>query len=313
MSKPVATVLTSPKARRRRHEYRVLGGSFVGTVFVHIVLVIVGLVMLLPFVHELAKSLSFPLRVQVGDVVFWPKDFTFRNYTYFIDPAYKNLWRSFINTAYLTVVGTVWSVFFTAIVAFPLSRPRSEFRLGPAMMGLVVFSIIFFPPLIPYFLVVKSYGLMDTLWAIILAHTIGPFNLILVFSYYRGLPEDLFDSCRIDGGTDLRLVWQIAIPLSKPVLATIAVYTAVLLWNIFLHALLFIRDPTIMPLQPIVRSILSRSTDSLARQSLTFNPFESAESTKSAIILLSTLPIIAVYPFLQRYFVKGALLGALKS
>jgi ABC-type glycerol-3-phosphate transport system permease component len=299
--------------RRRRSQYQKLGGTLTGTIIVHVILVVVGLLMLLPFVHELAKSFSFPTRVMAGQVVFWPKDFTFGNYGYFIDPAYKNLWRSFLNTAYLTVVGTVWSVFFTALVAFPLSRPRSEFRLGPAMMGLVVFSIIFFPPLIPYFLVVKSYGLMDTLWAIILAHTIGPFNLILVITYYRGLPEDLFDSCRIDGGTDLRLAWQIAIPLSKPVLATISVYTAVLLWNIFLHALLFIRDPKIMPLQPIVRSILNRSTDSLANQSLTFNPFESAESTKSAVILLSTFPIIAVYPFLQRYFVKGALLGALKS
>lgn len=313
MSEPVATALSSPKKRRGRHEYQVLGGSLAGTIVVHIILAIVGLLMILPFIHEIAKSLSFPTKVMAGQVVFWPKDFTFGNYGYFIDPAYKNLWRSFVNTAYLTVVGTVWSVFFTALVAFPLSRPRSEFRLGPAMMGLVVFSIIFFPPLIPYFLVVRAYGLMDTLWAIILAHTIGPFNLILVITYYRGLPEDLFDSCRMDGGTDLRLALQIAIPLSKPVLATISVYTAVLLWNIFLHALLFIRDPRIMPLQPIVRSILNRSTDSLANQSLTFNPFESAQSTKSAVILMSTLPIIAVYPFLQRYFVKGALLGALKS
>jgi ABC-type glycerol-3-phosphate transport system permease component len=269
--------------------------------------------MLLPFVHELAKSLSHPDAVATGRVTLVPRDLTLGNYRYFIDPRYAALWRSFAVTAYLTVAGTAWSVAFTAAMAFPLSRPRAEFRLGPALMLLVVFTIIFFPPIIPYFLAVKSYGLMDSLWAIILAHTIGPFNLILVINYYRALPEELFDSCRIDGGSDLRLAVQIAMPLSKPVLATVAVYTAVVLWNIFLHALLFIRDPAIMPLQPIVRSILMESTDSKIRMVLERDPFDAAESTKSAIVLLSIVPIVAVYPLLQKYFVKGALVGALKS
>lgn len=290
-----------------------LGASPAASVFIYILLAIVGALMLLPFIHELAKSLSFPTRVQNAEVTFWPKDFTFGNYLYFIDAQYKGLWRAFLISAYVTVVGTTWSVFFTAMMAFPLSRPKHEFRIGPGVMIIVVFSIVFFPPMIPYFLAVKSYGLMDSLWAIILAHTVGPFNLILVINFYRGLPEDLFDSCRMDGGNDLRLAWQIALPLSKPVLATIGVYTAVLLWNIFLHALLFIRNPKIMPLQPIVRSILLQSIDSKQLNTMTFDPFDTSLSTKSAIVLLSTLPIIIVYPFLQKYFVKGALLGALKS
>ena len=312
MKDPV--VRSIPKKRLFRHNnYKKLGGTPFWTAVIYTALTLTGLIMLLPFIHEIAKSLSFPTEVTRGAVVFLPKKITLGNYAYFMDSAYKNLWRSFLNTIFLTVVGTLWSVFFTAIMAYPLSRPKREFKLGPVLMGFVIFGIIFFPPLIPYFLVVRSYGLMDSLWAIILCHTIQPFNLILVMNFYRGLPEDLFDSCRIDGGSDYRLVWQVALPLSKPVLATISVYTSVLLWNIFLHALLFIRSPGIMPLQPIVRSILMRSTDSKINQSLTFNPYESAQSTKSAIIMISTVPIIIVYPFLQRYFVKGALLGALKS
>jgi len=299
-------MLTLPQGRR-------IGVSPTANVLIYAALAFVGISMLLPFIHILAKSLSFPTRVQNAEVTFWPKDFTFGNYTYFFDERYKSLWRAFLISTYVTVVGTTWSVFFTALMAFPLSRPRHEFRIGPGVMIIVIFSIVFFPPMIPYFLAVKSYGLMDSLWAIILAHTIGPFNLILVINYYRGLPEDLFDSCRMDGGNDLRLVWQIAMPLSKPVLATIGVYTAVLLWNIFLHALLFIRNPKIMPLQPIVRSILLQSMDAKILNTMKFDPFDTSESTKSAVVLLSTIPIVIVYPFLQRYFVKGALLGALKS
>jgi putative aldouronate transport system permease protein len=292
---------------------RMLGATPLGTVVIYLVLTLAALAVVLPFVHETAKSLSQPAAVDRNEVVFWPKGLTIGNYAYFMHERYLGLWRSFLVTAYLTVVGTAWSVLWTAFMAFPMSRPRSEFRAGPALLGVVVFSIVFFPPIIPYFLAVKSYGLLDHLWAIILAHTIGPFNLILVMNYYRGLPEELFDSCRMDGGSDLRLAWQIAAPLSKPVLATIAVYTAVALWNVYLHALLFIRNPKIMPLQPIVRSILMQSTDSRIGQSLVFDPFQDAASAKSAVLLMSTLPIALVYPFLQRYFVKGALLGALKS
>ncbi len=312
MKEPMVTY-NSKKKPLKKNKYQKLGGSPYWTAGIYFILTLTGLLMLLPFIHEIAKSFSYPTEVTRGAVVFVPKKPTFGNYLYFMDPAYKNLWRSFLNTIFLTVVGTLWSVFFTAVMAYPLSRPKREFKLGPVLMGLVIFSIIFFPPLIPYFLVVRSYGLMDSLWAIIFCHTIQPFNLILVMNYYKGLPEDLFDSCRIDGGSDYRLVWQVALPLSKPVLATISVYTSVLLWNIFLHALLFIRSPEIMPLQPIVRSILMRSMDSKINQSFTFNPYESAASTKSAIIMISTVPIIIVYPFLQRYFVKGALIGALKA
>jgi putative aldouronate transport system permease protein len=270
--------------------------------------------MLLPFVHELAKSLSYPSRVNDGSVTFVPQQPTWGNYLHFTDPTYVFLWRSFLNTTFLTVVGTLWSVFFTALMAYPMSRPRTEFRIGPGLMILVVFTIIFFPPVIPYFLAVRAYGLMDSLWAIIFAHTVMPFHLILVVSYYRGIPEAMFDSCRIDGANDLRIVWQVAMPLSKPVLATIAVYTAVILWNILFHALLFIRNPKLMPLQPMVRAILQESTQFIGDARMQrIDPFYRSESSYSALVLMTTIPIIVVYPFLQKYFIKGALLGALKS
>lgn len=280
--------------------------------FIIVFLLIVALTVILPFMHEISKSLSYPTNVDAGQVTLLPVNFTWGNYIYLFQSKIQILWRSFFNTVYITVIGTIWSVFFTAILAFPLSRPKSEFRIRGVIMKIVIFTLIFSPPIIPFFLAVRSYGMMDKLSSLFIIYTISSFNLILVMTYFRGLPEELFDSCRIDGGSDWRIVFQIAIPLSKPVLATIAVYQSVGIWNIFFAALLFIRTPKLMPLQPLVRSILAESLDTQPTQILV-DAFRFSMSTKSALVLLTTLPIVVVYPFLQRYFVKGALIGAIKS
>ena len=288
-----------------------MGASVGGQTAIVIVLAVVGLVMLLPFVHEIAKSLSDPLVVKQGLVSLWPRNLTLGNYSYYLDPQFDGLWRSFLNSIYITAVGTVWSVFFTASMAYAMSKSQEVFRVGKFLSFLVVFGIVFFPPMIPYFLTVRSYGLMNTRWVIILAHTIGPFNLLIVRTYFRGLPQELFDAAEIDGASQFRQAFQIAFNLSKPALATISIYTAVLLWNIYLHSLLFIRDPDLTPLQPVVRSLLARSEDT-GEITMEFNPFRNAQSAKSALVIVSIIPIAIVYPFLQRHFTKGALLGSVK-
>ena len=295
------------------NEYIRHGGTRAGNVAITITLVVIALIMVLPFAHELAKSFSFPVRVNAGEVSFFPVQPTLGNYQLYFHRSFAFLWRSFGNTIYLTVVGTLWSVFFTSIVAFPLSRPRSEFVIGPMMLTLVVFSIIFSPPIIPYFLAIRAYGLMNSLWAIILAHTVMPFHLILVMNHYRSIPEEIFDSCRMDGANELRVVLQIVLPLSKPVIATIMVFTAVIMWNMLFHALIFIRDRDLLPLQPIIRSIMQETLSVGDQQITTRNPFFRTASSYSALVMLTTIPIVIVYPLLQRYFIKGALLGAVKA
>jgi ABC-type glycerol-3-phosphate transport system permease component len=299
----------------RRFEYKKTGVSTPGIIIVYLFLLLVCLTMLFPFIHELAKSFSYPTEVDAGRVSVWPREFTFGNYHFFFryDLLREPLIRSFFNSIYITVVGTVWSVFFTAMMAFPLSRPRKEFRIGPIIMGVVIFSFVFRAPLVPYFLAIRAYGLMDSHWAIIIPHTIIPFHLILMLTFYRGLPEELFDSCRIDGGGDFRLFWQIALPLSKAALATIGIFTAVMLWNIFLHAVLFIRTAELNPLQVYVRGVMIAEVTVLAQDFAQHDPFAISQSIKSSLILMTTVPIIVVYPFLQKYFIKGALLGALKA
>lgn len=303
---------TAVRFGRGLRQARKMGASIGGQIAIVVVLGIVGLVMLLPFVNEIAKSLSDPEIVKRGLVGLWPRGITLGNYRYYLNPEFDGLWRAFANSVYITAVGTVWSVFFTACMAYPMSKPRHIFRAGPALSLLIVFAIVFFPPMIPYFLAVRSYGLMNTRWVIILAHTIGPFYLIIVRTFFRSLPQELFDAAQIDGAGDLRQAFQIAFPLAKPALATIGIYTAVLLWNIYLHALLFIRDPSLMPLQPVVRSLVATAQDT-GVVSLEYNPFRNSESAKSALVIISTAPIVLVYPLLQRYFTKGALLGSIKS
>lgn len=294
---------------KRRHQFGATRGE---TIFVYSVMALVMAAMLLPFVHEIAKSFSHPTAVEAGRVILAPVGFTFGNYRYYGKAEYAPLLRAFVNNVLITAIGTSWSVLFTALTAFPVSRPKRDFLLGPFIMSVVVASIVFAPPMIPYFLAIRTYGLMDSWGALILTHTVLSFNMILTVSYFRGLPEELFEACRIDGGGDWRQTFAIALPLSKPILATIGVYTAVLFWNMYLHPLLFIRSQGLQPLQPFVRSILADSAET-AGAVLKFDVFSNAQSTKSALILLTTAPIVAVYPFLQKHFVKGSLSGALKA
>jgi len=297
-----------------KHSASRLGATPAGRIVVFAGLLAVTLLTLLPVVHEIAKSFSMPGAVNAGKVFLWPVEPTLGNYAHYFQAEYASLLRAFLNNVLITVSGTLWSVFFTTLTAYPLSRSLREFRFGAFLMGLFVFCIVFTPPLIPYFLAIRSYGLLDTWWALILTHTVLPFNLILVVSYMRGLPEELFEACRMDGGNDWWMAFRVAFPLATPILATIGVYTAVLFWNFYLHPILFLQSPDLMPLQPVIRSYLSEEVGVIrvgvdGVQDL----FAHTPSSASALVLLSILPVVLVYPFLQKHFLKGSLEGAIKS
>lgn len=291
-----------------------LGATKTGIFFVTAAMGTITLLVLLPFMHEIAKSFSMPTAVDAGKVFLWPVEPTLGNYLHFFKPEYKALLQGFLNNVLITTLGTLWSVSFTALTAFPISRPKREFIPGPALMGLFLFCIVFAPPMIPYFLTIRAYGLMDSWWALFLPHTVMAFNLILTVSYLRGLPEEMFEACRMDGGNDGHLAFRIAFPLAQPILATIAVYTAVMFWNIYLHPILFIRNPDLTPLQPVLRSFLAESVGVQRFESdAARDIFANTQSAASALVLLSIIPVALVYPLLQKYFLKGSLEGAIKS
>lgn len=265
---------------------------------------------LYPFVYMAVVSLSSSEYVIRNEVFLWPKGFTLDTYRYVLED--ERIWTGYRNTIIYTVVGTGLSLTCTAMGAYALSKRGLVF--GKGIMMLIVFTMLFSGGMIPTFLVVRSLGLMNTMWAMIIPSLISTWNLIIMRTFFQGLPPELEESGKMDGLNDLGVFLRIVLPLSKSILATIGLFYAVGIWNNFFNALLYLRQEGLFPLQVVVRNMV------LAGQYLDGNIVAGGdsehmmeESLKFATILVSTLPIIMVYPFIQKYFVKGVLIGSLKA
>jgi putative aldouronate transport system permease protein len=284
-------------------------GEICFNIFNYTLLSVIAATMILPLLQLLAVSFSSPIAAESKQVFLFPMDFTLGTWKHILQN--EVLWRSFGVTIYITVVGTFLSMLFTVLTAFPLSR--REFLLKKPIMLAIVITMIFNAPMIPYFLTVRELGLMDTLWALIIPGLISTFNMIIVRTFFMGIPSDLDDAAKIDGCNDFRLLFQIYLPLSKPVLATIGLFYAVGFWNTFQPAVLFLRDQTLWPLQMRLRGYFI-SPEALAEVNLVMGDYDFNTITlKAATIIFATVPIVLVYPYLQKYFVKGAVLGSLKE
>jgi ABC-type glycerol-3-phosphate transport system permease component len=265
--------------------------------------------MLMPLVQLLAVSFSSPMAADSKQVFLLPVEFTTATWKHVLKNA--ELWKSFGITVYITVAGTVLSMLFSVMTAYPLAH--REFLLKkPIMLGIII-TMIFNAPMIPFFLTVRELGMMNSLWALILPGLIGTFNMIIIRTFFMGLPKELDDSARIDGCSDAGILFRIYLPLSKPVLATVSLFYAVGYWNTFSRAVLFIRDPEKWPLQMKLRAYLT-SPEELAAVNMFLGDYDFNTTTlKAATILFATIPIVLVYPYLQKYFVKGSMLGSLKE
>lgn len=269
-------------------------------------LVILSLSMILPFVRVISISFSTRTFVEADKIILLPKGFTLDSYKYVLSEP--RIWKSLFVTIFVTVVGTILSLLITSLMAYALSR--KEFRPAKGIMIFVILTMVFQAPIIPFFLTVKALGMLNTVWALILPLVVNGFNLIIVRTFFQETPEALIDSGRIDGCGDLRILFNIVLPMSKPVLATIALFYAVSYWNIFYNALLFIYDKNLQPLQIIVRSYIENSVET---PGIYLDVNYNNTTLQMATILVATMPIIIVYPFLQKYFIKGVSLGAIKE
>ncbi|MFS0611996.1 carbohydrate ABC transporter permease [Lederbergia ruris] len=272
-----------------------------------IILLGVALVTTYPFLHMIAVSLSGDVHVLRGDVNLIPKSLTLKNYLHVLsDPR---IGTGYLNTLIYVTLGTVISLIITAMGAYALSKKRLIFRKG--FMLMIVFTILFSGGMIPTFLVVKNLGLMDTVWAMVLPAAISTWNLIIMRTFFSStIPNELEESAKIDGLNDIGIFIRIVLPLSKPVLATIGLFYAVGIWNNFMLPLLYLRDNALYPLQIILRNMVL--VEEMASVSGT-DAVVIQESIQYATILVSTLPILLLYPFLQKYFVKGVMIGSLKD
>ncbi|MEJ8302765.1 carbohydrate ABC transporter permease [Saccharibacillus sacchari] len=286
-------------------------GGRVFDVFNVVLLGILGIVTVLPFLYIVGNSFATEAEITGRSFFLIPKEFSFSAYEYIFSSS--TIFRSIGVSIFVTVAGTLINLFFTMTMAYPLSR--SDFWGRSTLMNIVIFSMLFSGGMIPTYLVVRSLGLIDSYWALMLPGAISAFNLIVVKNFFQQMPAGLEEAARIDGCTDLGVLWRIVLPLSKPVIATFALFYAVGHWNNFFSALLYINDSDKWPLQIMLRQIvlLSQGTvGDMANMDPNFvQPPE--QSIKMAVIVVGTIPILLVYPFLQKHFAKGVMLGSIKG
>lgn len=273
-----------------------------------IVLALVSLLCLLPFLNLLAKSLSEESYVVAGQVSLWPKAFNWQAYQLVLESS--RFLQAFRINVFVTVIGTLLNVVLTVSAAYALSRKYLAGRRF--IMFLFVFTMLFSGGIIPTYLVMKELGLINHLGSLILPAMVTPFNMILVKNYFESLPDSLEESAKMDGASNLRVLASIMVPLALPSIATITVFYAVGYWNEYFSALIYINKTELQPLQIFLReTILNMEVAHFANPELIAEVAK--ESVRGATIIVSTLPILIVYPFMQKYFVKGTIVGSVKE
>ncbi|MFK0526089.1 carbohydrate ABC transporter permease [Paenibacillus illinoisensis] len=280
-------------------------------IFNYVMLGILGILTVLPFLYIIGNSFATEAEITERSFFLIPKVFSFSAYEYIFSSS--TIFRSIGVSVFVTVAGTLVNLFFTLTMAYPLSR--SDFWGRNIMMNMVIFSMLFGGGMIPTYLVIRGLGLLDSYWALMLPGAISAFNLIVVKNFFQQMPPGLEEAARIDGCSDLGVLWRIVLPLSKPVIATFALFYAVGHWNNFFSALLYISDSDKWPLQVMLRQIVllsQASVGDMANMDPNFvQPPE--QSIKMAVIVVGTIPILLVYPFLQKHFAKGVMLGSIKG
>ena len=278
------------------------------------------LLVVYPLIYVVSSSFSDALEVVAGRVWLLPVKPSLEGYKAVFE--YNELWLGYGNTIFYTVFGTIYNVVMTMLIAYPLSRRDCKGR--GLLMFLFTFTLFFQGGLIPTYLLIRSIGLIDTRAALIIPFAIGVWNVIITRTYLQSnIPGELYEAARVDGATNTRMLWSVVLPLSGPIIAVITLFYAVNHWNQFFNALVYIRRQELRPLQIILREILVLNSPGVIDQLMASASPEQVEALQArmylqgliqfALIVVATAPILAVYPFVQKYFVRGVMIGALKG
>ncbi|GIO56882.1 sugar ABC transporter permease [Paenibacillus sp. SSG-1] len=288
-------------------------GDRVLSFIIHTLLVLALIAVLYPLLFVLAASISDPSKVLGGEVWLWPKGITFRGY----EKVFQNndILQGYGNTILYTVIGTAINIVMTILAAYPLSRKDLAGR--GYFTAFFVFTMFFSGGLIPTYLLVKNLGMVNTMWALIIPNALAIWNVIIMRTFFQqNIPIEVQESAQIDGCSNLQILVRIVLPLSMPILAVMTLFYSVAHWNSFFSALIYLTDRSKYPLQLVLREILIQSNlkdmvetneESLAKSVM------EGESIKYAVVIIANLPVLLLYPFLQRYFVKGLVIGAVKG
>ncbi len=276
-----------------------------------IVVLLIAFLCLMPFLNIVAISMSAKNAVLSGEVYFWPKDLDFSAYSVVFTNA--KMWRSLVFTIVLTVVSVGVSMVMTILCAYPLARTDLKFR--QPLMLFFMFTMYFTGGMIPAYLNISNLGLMGSFWSLVLPISISTYNMILMKTFFGSLPKALEESAYIDGANDAVILMRIILPLSKAMIATLALFYAVSRWNGFSDALLYINDEAKYPLQLRLRQIITAysAADEMINDTPEAKAVLVADTIKSACLVFSMVPILLVYPWLQKYFVKGVMIGSVKG
>lgn len=269
-----------------------------------VLMVMLAAAMLYPMIFVLSASISDNAKVVSGQVLLWPKSLSLAAYERLVFNS--DLWISYWNTIRYTTVHTALTLMATAAMAYPLAKKWLPGRRYVLLMA--AFTMLFSGGMIPTFLVVQRLGLLDTIWAIVLPSLISTWHLFIMRTFFEALPEELEDAATIDGCGTLQVLIRIVLPLSLPVLVTIGLYTAVNQWNAFFDALIYLNDRSMYPLQLMLRNILIAGSNIQGEGDTSY-----METMKYAMIIIATLPILCVYPFVQKYFIQGSMIGGIKG
>lgn len=271
-----------------------------------VLIALIGIVMLYPLVYVIAMSFGTAESIQSGQL--FPTQFSFDAYRSVLAGGVVS--RALINSAIITLVGTFLSVLMTSMLAYGLTRTR-DVPGAKLVLVMVLLTMLFGAGIIPMYLLVKGLGLLNSIWAIVLPGMIGAFNMIVMRNFFMNLPRELFEAARVDGAGHFRIFFQIVLPLSRAVIAVVALFYAVGYWNVFFNAMIYLNDTDKWPIQVVLNQFVVQNSDIAAKRP--DQPPPPAQAVQMAVIVLATLPILIVYPFLQRYFTKGVLTGAIKA
>lgn len=279
------------------------------------IMVVLMIIMIYPLWYIIVGSLNEGTDYMRGGVYFWPREFTLANYQAIF---YENkILSAFKVTVLKCVIGTITSVFTTTLVAYGITRPNLKFK--NFYIPYIMFPMFFSGGLIPYFMLINNIGLYDTFWVYIIPSLFSIWNMIIIQSFLRDLPSEIFEAAKIDGAGEYRIFFKIVIPLSKPVIATISLFTIVTHWNSYFDSMMYTNSSELQTIQYYLRQVIAdpAASDSIGTTAAQYLPDGAVEltsqSVKFATMTITALPVIAVYPFLQRYFVKGVTIGAVKG
>ncbi|WP_339316411.1 carbohydrate ABC transporter permease [Paenibacillus sp. FSL R10-2734] len=275
-------------------------------------LILLALICIYPFLNILSVSLSDGVPVIRGKVYLWPIDFNIETYKYVLGNTRLGITRGLFNSIFYTVTGTVVAILLTFVTAYALSRKRLKGRYF--IMLLFLFSMIFDAGLIPSYIVNNALGLVNSRWIMILPGALSTFLLIIARSFLDTIPSELEESAFIDGANEWQIMTRVYLPLSTPVLATIGVFYAVSIWNSFMTPLIYLQDQALHPLQLILYRLIIKPDGGTSFENLTVNGHQILpDNIEAATIFLAIFPILFVYPFAQKYFTKGMMLGSIKG